>query len=50
LDSNPHKHDDEIIIPYAAPIFVDHKNVTAIAVLNFAALFFHKVIVTIQRP
>jgi uncharacterized protein YfdQ (DUF2303 family) len=30
LDSNPHKHDDD-----AAPIFVDHKNVTAIAVLNF---------------
>jgi uncharacterized protein YfdQ (DUF2303 family) len=32
---NPHKHDDEIIIPYAAPIFVDHKNITAISVLNF---------------
>ncbi|ENU27034.1 DUF2303 family protein [Acinetobacter modestus] len=35
LDSNPHKHDDEIIIPHAAPIFVDHKNITAVSVLNF---------------
>lgn len=37
LDSNPLTNAGEVVIPFAAPIFVDHKNVTAIAVLNFDA-------------
>jgi hypothetical protein len=48
--SNPHKHDDEIIIPHAAPIFVDHKNITAVSVLNFDEANFRKVIATIRLP
>ena len=36
LDSNPHKHDDELVVPNPAPVFVDHKNVSATAILNFA--------------
>ena len=36
LDSNPHKHDDELVVPNPAPVFVDHKNVSATAILNFS--------------
>lgn len=35
LDGNPHQHEDKPVIPYAAPVFVDHKNVSATAILNF---------------
>ena len=36
LDSNPHKNEDELVVPNPAPVFVDHKNVSATAILNFA--------------
>ena len=34
LASNPHQH-DEVVIPNAAPVFVDHKNMRAVALLNY---------------
>ena len=36
LDSNPHKYEDELVVPNPAPVFVDHKNVSATAILNFS--------------
>ena len=35
LDSNPHKNEDELVVPTPAPVFVDHKNVSATAILTF---------------
>lgn len=35
LASNTYQHDDEVVILYAAPVFVDHKNMCAVALLNY---------------
>lgn len=55
LDSNPYRHEDEIIIAYAAPVFVDHKNVSATAILNYKVAKFaqghcdHKAILQLEQ-
>ncbi|MDI3237539.1 DUF2303 family protein [Acinetobacter ursingii] len=35
LASSPLQHDNEFVIPNAAPVFVDHKNMCAVALLNY---------------
>lgn len=35
LASNSHQHTDAVVIPFAAPVFVNHKDYSAVAILNF---------------